>query len=256
MATRSIVTSQPDIECEVCERRLLRGEQPDLFLDAGQPRMVCELCAPRAAHQGWTRGSEQDVAGPEQLPARRGRKLFGRLRQARRAGALDRESSYELDSYELAAADLDEAQPDDLLDGAREPAARVAPVRAAAAAPAGAAARGVELDDEAVAAPSTDGPLQRAVAVFNAGPFTRRVASLARSLGAPEVTVRPGEAVADCVVIVLAWELCWYAYEIDLDDMQGVEVRARAQGTELSELGPEDRLANALADERGVLALS
>jgi hypothetical protein len=56
MATRSIVTSQPDVACDVCERRLLRGEQPDLFLDAGQPRMVCELCAPRAAYQGWKRG--------------------------------------------------------------------------------------------------------------------------------------------------------------------------------------------------------
>ncbi len=91
--------------------------------------------------------------------------------------------------------------------------------------------------------------------MFNAGEYPRRVASLTRSLGAPEVSVRAGEAVASSVVIVLAWELCWYTYEVDLDDMQGAESRAIAQGTELSELGPQDRLANALADERGALAL-
>jgi hypothetical protein len=57
-------------------------------------------------------------------------------------------------------------------------------------------------------------------------------------------------------VIVLAWELCWYSYEVDLDDMQGAQARAIAQGTELAELRSEDRLANAVADERGSLTLS
>ncbi len=84
MGTRSIVTSQPDIACDVCERRLLRGEQPDMFLAAGQPRMVCELCAPRAAHQGWKRGSDLHQAGEAPLRNGRRRALFGRLRQARR----------------------------------------------------------------------------------------------------------------------------------------------------------------------------
>ena len=94
------------------------------------------------------------------------------------------------------------------------------------------------------------------IEVFNAGEYTRRVASLTRSLGAPEVSVRPGEAVASSVVIVIAWELCWYTFEVDLDDMQGAQARSIAQGTELAELRSEDRLANALADERGSLALS
>jgi hypothetical protein len=92
--------------------------------------------------------------------------------------------------------------------------------------------------------------------VFNRGEYPRRVASLTRSLGTPEVSVRPGEAVASSVVIVLAWELCWYTYEVDLDDMQGAQARAIAQGTELAELRSEDRLANAVADERGSLTLS
>ncbi|HEY1449324.1 MAG TPA: hypothetical protein VGF47_00120 [Solirubrobacteraceae bacterium] len=240
MATRSIVTSQPDVACDVCERRLLRGEQPDTFLAAGQPRIVCELCAPRAAHQGWKRGSEQHALGAVPLRAGRGRSLLGRLRQSRRGepdGARTEASLLGLDAQSL------EPQPYDFL----EPAA------------AAAADKAQGLDGEGrgsgVVAPPPDGPLQRAVDVFNVGEYPRRVASLTRSLGAPEVSVRPGEAVASSIVIVLAWELCWYTYEVDLDDMQGPEARALAQGTELSELGPEDRLANALADERGALAL-
>ncbi len=252
MATRSIVTSQPDVACDVCERRLLRGEQPDLFLAAGQPRMVCELCAPRAAHQGWKRGSEQHAASAEPISPRRGRRLFGRLRQSRRLDERDTTGFYDVAASALDA-DADAERPydafaDDL--AAERPQGRgsglAAPVRAGAP---------VDRLAERASAPVLDGPLQRALDVFNAGEYTRRVASLTRSLGAPEVTVRPGEAVASCVVIVLAWELCWYAYEVDLDDMQGVDVRAIAQGTELSELGPDDRLANALADERGALAL-
>jgi hypothetical protein len=244
MTTRSIVTSQPDVTCDVCERRLLRGEQPDLFLADGQPRMVCELCAPRAAHQGWTRGSEESELISAPPPSRRGRRLFERLRQTRTS-----------DSHAARArAPVDPAQPrdplgDSLLAGpaAERDERRAPPVRAGAAS---------ESTDERPAPSVSDGPLQRALDVFNAGPYTRRIASLTRSLGAPEVTVRAGEAVASCVVIVLAWELCWYTYEVDLDDMSSVEARALAQGTELSELGPDDRLANALADERGALALA
>ena len=243
MTTRSIVTSQPDVTCDVCERRLLRGEQPDLFLADGQPRMVCELCAPRATHQGWTRGSEESELVSAPPPSRRGRRLFERLRQTRASdppGARVRDPA-------------DSMQPHDSLDdgllagpsGERDQ-RRAAPVRAGAAS---------DDADDARAPSVSDGPLQRALDVFNAGPYTRRIASLTRSLGAPEVTVRAGEAVASCVVIVLAWELCWYTYEVDLDNMDSVETRALAQGTELSQLGPDDRLANALADERGALAL-
>src|ERR1700693_922150 len=88
MATRSIVTSQPDVACDVCERRLLRGELSEVFLAAGTPRTVCELCAPRAAHEGWLRGSEHE---PLVIPAprpRRGRSLFERLRHVGKTAEL------------------------------------------------------------------------------------------------------------------------------------------------------------------------
>jgi hypothetical protein len=247
MATRSIVTSQPDVECAVCERRLLRGEQPDLFLDAGQPRMVCELCAPRAAHQGWKRGSAELTAGAATLRTRRGRGLFERLRGTRQSGAATPAPLGEQrDSY--ARRQDDASDPYDFLtvDPIAGSASAVGVPASAIDAPEGEAQAGTDL---------AAGPLAEAIAVFNAGEYPRRVASLTRSLGAPEVSVRPGEAVASSIVIVLAWELCWYTYEVDLDDMQGPESRAIAQGTELSELGPQDRLANAVADARGLLAL-
>src|SRR5271167_2681364 len=81
MATRTIVTSQPDVLCDVCERRLLRGEQPDIFLAAGERRTVCELCAPRATHEGWLRETDPHSPSLPPLRPRRGRNLFERLRQ-------------------------------------------------------------------------------------------------------------------------------------------------------------------------------
>ncbi len=110
MATRTIVTSQPDVECEVCERRLLRGEQPDVFLAAGRRRIVCELCAPRAAHEGWMRETDSHSVTLPPMRSRRGRSFFDRLRQVARPPG------------ETAAADADTAEEQengsyDLFDG-------------------------------------------------------------------------------------------------------------------------------------------
>src|SRR6266576_3020622 len=82
MTTRTIVTSQPDVACNVCERRLLRGEQPDVFVAAGRRLVVCELCAPRATHEGWMRESESSGVALPPTRSRRGRSLLDRLRQA------------------------------------------------------------------------------------------------------------------------------------------------------------------------------
>jgi hypothetical protein len=254
MATRSIVTSQPDVACDVCERRLLRGEQPDVFLAAGQPRMVCELCAPRAAHQGWKRSSDEHALSAPPLRSRRARGLFERLRQTRRgeseAPRID-PTDTQFDADGVAFDRLGERY--DFLSSDDTASSPYAEPGEPSALPV--AARIVSGEQRRSAAQADGGPLQQAIDVFNAGAYPRRVASLTRSLGAPEVSVRPGEAVASSIVIVIAWELCWYTYEVDLDDMQGAEARAIAQGTELAELGSEDRQANALADERGSLAL-
>ncbi len=105
---------------------------------------------------------------------------------------------------------------------------------------------------EAPEAERADAGVSRALAVFNAGEHPRRVAGVTRSLGAPSVRATP--LTGATVAIVVAWELCWYRYEVDLgDEAQGA--RLAAEGMELGELTPEELLANAAADERGELAL-
>jgi len=277
VATRMIVTSQPDIACDVCGRRLLRGEQPDVFLAGGQRRTVCELCAPRATHEGWLR--EVDQGRSVSLPparARRGRNLLGRLRQLREPVAEPApvsESAFggspvddlgEVGSYELFDGGVD-------IDGegsSGEIAARASGLErtepAGALAQPAATARPVPAvpvsDADAEQAPS-DGALrgddvkaQRALEVFNAGEHPRRVAGVARSLGAPSVAVRPLSESSSTVAIVVAWELSWYRYEVDLGD-EAAGASVVAQGTELGELAAEDRLANAAASDDGALSL-
>jgi hypothetical protein len=241
MATRTIVTSQPDVECDVCERRLLRGEQPDIFLAAGRRRTVCELCAPRAAQEGWLRETSQpSVALPPMRP-RRGRSLLERFRQGGRPA--------EADGGEIPVAEGEQAEvPYDLFDDSAEPAAghRVTaePARAAAA-----------VSQPPVEPPRSQLILERALDVFNTGSYLRRVSGVARSLGAPVINVRSAEHHEEVVRIVVAWELCWYRYEVDLGDGSPAAVAA-GQGTELSELDRDECVGNAIASESGAITLT
>lgn len=96
------------------------------------------------------------------------------------------------------------------------------------------------------------GKLARAVELFNASEHTKTIGGVIRSLGSPHVRLGPShEGVV--VDIVIAWELCWYRFEADLD---GDVVRRRGQGYELSELEGELGEANAAADPEGRLALA
>jgi hypothetical protein len=251
-----IVTSQPDVACDVCERRLLRGEQPDVFLAGGRRRIVCDLCAPRASHEGWLRETDNHSLSLPPPRARRGRNLLDRLRQLRdpvesageaeftpAAAADGRGTSYDFFDGGPGADDGSEIGQALPIAGAQPPTALAEP---ATPAPGGSPPAGVVR--------SGDLKAQRAIEVFNAGEHPRRVAGVARSLGAPSVTVYPLAEAAGAVAIVIAWELSWYRYEVDLgDEVSGASVVA--QGTELSELAAEERLANAAADADGVLSL-
>ncbi len=237
MSTRTIVTSQPDVACDVCERRLLRGEQPDVFLAGGRRRTVCELCAPRATHEGWLREADRHSVSLPAARTRRGRNLLDRLRQLR-------------DSAEDQAAlsgrpSLQEPPVGDPYESERQASYDFL-------APSIAADAQLPIAPEA---PLTGGDLkvERALAVFNAGEHPRRVAGVARSLGPPEVSVSPVEESGGRVAIVVAWELCWYRYEVDLGE-EATGARVIAQGTELGELTEPDRLVNATADELGALS--
>jgi hypothetical protein len=120
--------------------------------------------------------------------------------------------------------------------------------------PAVAAAADAGAPGRQVRAVPTDqrGQLARAVALFNASEHPRMLSGVIRSLGAPYVHVGPlhDEVVVE---VLVAWELCWYRFDADLE---GDIVYKRAQGYELTELGGELAEANAAADSDGRLALA
>ena len=98
--------------------------------------------------------------------------------------------------------------------------------------------------------------LQRAVELFNESEFPRRVAGVSRSLGPAEISVRAAEHLESVVLIVVAWELCWYRYEVDLS-VEGAQAAVLAQGTELSRTRPGmSASSNAVASDSGLLSLA
>ena len=226
-ATRDIRTATSHVSCDVCGRTLLRGERADTYLAGGSRREVCELCTPRARHAGWVR----DGAALERtrvVPGERRRSLLGRLRRRDRA---------------------DEAS------GAREPAPAPAPAAPRRPAPAQPRREPAHEPRHVRAVPtSVEQRVAAALGHFNASEHPRTIAGVARSLGVPAVVARPLPEDASVVAIVVAWELCWYRYEVDLSD-GGPAVRAAGQGYELGDLEPEDRAEpNAVADDYGTLA--
>jgi hypothetical protein len=249
MATRSIVTSQPDVACDVCGRRLLRGELPDVFLAGGQRRTVCELCAPRAAHEGWLREADRHSVNLPPSRIRRGRGLFERLRPQREQSSPRAAEDFAGEGLGLVPAAAEEGYRTESYDfleaivpGPEDSASAIAPRDREQA------------ESQPPASPPTAGELKvtRALEVFNAGEHPRRVAGVARSLGEPSVTARPLADSGSVVSIVVAWELSWYRYEVDLGD-EAAGAAVTAQGTELGELPQEDLLANVSADEHGAL---
>jgi hypothetical protein len=261
MATRTIVTSQPDVACDVCDRRLLRGEQHDTFLAAGRRRTVCELCAPRAVHEGWQRETERQSVSLPSLRPRRGRSFFERLRQVGRPLVVEAAEGvpYAVAPQAGGATDrTDTPEPFDFLDARAPvaapgtqplPAADGVPDEAAAGPGVGAVGMPAPVGQESVSG------LERALEVFNASEYPRRIAGVARSLGTPEVSVRSAEHARSVIVIVVAWELSWYRYTVDLDEPEA-GARLLEQGTELAELARDDRLVNAVAEESGALRAS
>ncbi|HWY89432.1 MAG TPA: hypothetical protein VNY31_02065 [Solirubrobacteraceae bacterium] len=243
-----IVTSQPDVACDVCGRRLLRGEQPDMFLAGGRRRTVCELCAPRASAEGWLRETDHHSVSLPPTRPRRGRNLLDRLRQ-------QRERADPTGDVELPPTQDPRAGSYDFFDGGPAMVEPLMPDVGETAAPVPAAPFPEVLSapvEEALT--SGDAKAVRALDVFNAGEHPRRVAGVARSLGAPSVSVRPLAESGSAIAIVVAWELCWYRYEVDLGE-EAAGASVAAQGTELSELAAEDRLANAVAAADGSLSL-
>ena len=233
MTRKAITTSHAVVSCDVCGRTLLRGEHADVFLHGGQRRMVCELCTPRAAHEGWIREGLDD-ARVRDHGDRRSRSLLGRLRN-RLAEVPEPEGEgpatapYE-PVYE-APRPMPEPEPEPEPEYVPDPVVLDEPeVRSIHAVPTNA-----------------DLKVARAVELFNGSEHPRTVSGVSRSLGAPIVAVRPSATEGSVV--------SWYRYEVDLGN-EAAGVRVTEQGSELSELDGDDQTANAAADEAGRLHLA
>jgi hypothetical protein len=267
LTRKSITTNPAVVTCDVCGRTLLRGEHHDVFLSGGQRRSVCELCTGRAVHEGWIReGLDDVVARGRDGRGRRGGSFLSRLRTRREAPLGQRELTPDELPYARPRRNVERVEedlhPDDEYDALPPEHAEPAHAEFFAAPepePAPAPTQGEPLDHTLYESRSVHGvptnadlKVVRAMELFNQSPQIRTVAGVARSLGAPIVSARPSRTEGSVVTIVVAWELSWYRFEVDLGN-EAAGVRVTAQGSELSELDTIDQTPNAAADDGGRL---
>lgn len=249
MAARTIVTSRPDVFCAVCGRRLLAGERPSRYVADSQPVDVCELCTAQAREAGWR--PEQEGSHPEQpaLPRERRRSgPLGRLRlglaarlavRGGRRGSAD-QAPLQADRSEHAGSERADAG-----DGRSD--------RPSADGSRAAVAAG--------AAPASSNELAAALDLFNQTAETQRIAGVARTLGAPLLTVRPAPeqgapagGASGRYILTAAWEISWYRWELDLH-VAALQAQLLASGHDPEELSAEELVGNCRADQRGRLML-
>jgi hypothetical protein len=236
------------MSCDVCGRTILKGEHTEAYLAPGGHRHeVCDLCAPRAQHHGWIRES---AAGdmPRRLPPEPRGGILGRLRRRRPAAeqAPAPEPRHE--------ADLAEHEATWGVENGTEPAEYEEPPAPAPPPPAPPPPRPrtSPRDPRHVrAVPTTaEGKVERALDLFNGSDHQRTVAGLARTLGTPFVGVTPDADQPSQVSLVVAWELSWYRYRVDLGD-EGDPVMMLDKGDEIDQIDAGLREWNATLDANG-----
>jgi hypothetical protein len=211
------------VACDVCGRTILKGERAEPYLaPGGQRHQVCQLCFGRAENAGWIRESgsgELPARGPRQQERRA---LLGRLRRRRP----------EPPSRQPEPEPPPEGPPEE------EPAPRSVPK-----------------DPRHVrAVPTTaEVKVERALELFNRSEHARTVVGLTRTLGSPLVSALPSATAPSKVTIVVAWELSWYRYKVDLGDA-GEPIVLLEKGDELGELDADLRGWNGAIDEDGRLS--
>jgi hypothetical protein len=238
------------ISCDVCGRTILKGEHTEAYLAPGGHRhQVCDLCSARAQHAGWIRES-----GAGAMPARAPRSeprrgVLGRLRRRRPVEPPAQTPAAEPEHAEPEPAhtaengvepgEHDDPHPTPRERGDRPPAAPQRP-------------RSRPKDPRHVRAvpTTTEAKVERALDLFNGSQHQRTVAGLARTLGPPFVSAQPDEAQGSQVSIVVAWELSWYRYRVDLGD-EGDPVMMLDKGEEIEQIDEGLREWNITLDDDG-----
>ena len=227
-----------NVTCDVCGRTILKGERTEAFLAPGGHRhRVCELCFARAEQGGWIREAAAGDA-PSRVPRSEPRRpLLSRLlgRGQRRA---PEEAAEPLEPVETLQ------DPFDAGNGV-PPAEPVAPSPAPRSRP---------RDPRHVRAVPTTGEVkvERALELFNSSEHQRTIAGLVRTLGPPWASARPDLDQQSAVTVVVAWELSWYRFRVDLGD-EGDPVALLDKSEELDQIEKELRTWNAAVDADGRL---
>jgi hypothetical protein len=228
------------VSCAVCGRTILKGERTEAYLaPAGQRKIVCELCTARADHEGWIRESAHGDMPATRRPREPRRSLIGRLRRGREQTVQVPEAPSAEERAEFFDAERQQPESEPQHDTHEHQVPRTSRRRK---------------DPRHVRAVPTNSQvkIERALEMFNGSEHTRTISGIARTLGLPWVSAIPSTVSPSEVEVVVAWELSWYRYRIDLGDERD-PVSVLDKGQEIEELDESQREWNAFANEDGQL---
>jgi hypothetical protein len=237
VAKKELKTDEEARSCDICGRTILKGERTEPYLaPGGRRRTVCELCKPRADHEGWIRESAHGDLPTARRPREPRRSLIGRLRRGREEPVQIADAPSEEERAELLEGEHRPEPEHDTQEHQvpRRPSRRKDPRHV----------RAVPTNSQV--------KIERALEMFNGSEHTRTISGIARTLGLPWVSAIPSAEAPSEVEVVVAWELSWYRYRIDLGDERD-PVTVLDKGQEIEELGEAQREWNAFANEDGHL---